>query len=138
MNKNGDVDQTAMKSCGPATQLSPRIFPKNCLSAVSVISEGAYKARVSIFSHLGAVVHHSEQHFGYCGELEDNNRLRRDGYASFLVWNQKDLSGRYVGSGVYIWKVRYKLDDGSTRTDIYKQGIVRSDEPLPECAAPGP
>jgi hypothetical protein len=106
------------------------------MSAVSVISEGPYKARVQIFSNLGEFVHASEQQFGYCGEMEDENRLRPGGFASFLIWNQKDLTGKYVGSGVYIWRVLYRMQDGTSRLEDYRQGIARGVNPSVNCAVP--
>ena len=55
---------------------------------------------------------------------------------SWLVWNQRDLDGGYVGNGVYVWKVRYDAIDGGNTipTAVYKQGIVRSVEPELDCA----
>ncbi|MBF0431779.1 MAG: chitobiase/beta-hexosaminidase C-terminal domain-containing protein [Fibrobacteria bacterium] len=110
------------------------VYPGNCLSAVQVFSKEKYIAEVIIFDHFGKVVYTSVQRFGYCGELENSLRRTSNGLVSWLVWNQKDLDGSFVGSGVYIWKVRFTSTDGK-HTSVYRQGIARSSDPQQGCAA---
>ncbi|MBF0433061.1 MAG: fibro-slime domain-containing protein [Fibrobacteria bacterium] len=109
-------------------------FPDNCLSSVQIFSTDSYVAEVVIFDHLGKFVHQSTQYFGQCGELENHYRRSPQGLMSWLVWNQKDLQGQYVGSGVYLWKVKFTTSAGQ-HTMVYRQGIVRAGtEPESSCA----
>ncbi|MBF0433164.1 MAG: hypothetical protein HQK83_17930, partial [Fibrobacteria bacterium] len=109
-------------------------FPENCLSTVKIISTDAYMAEISIFDHLGKFVHQSVQYFGYCREMENHHRRSPSGLQSWLVWNQRDPGGDYVGTGVYIWKVKFTTNAGQ-HTAIYRQGVVRSyDNPTEYCA----
>ncbi|MBF0432053.1 MAG: fibro-slime domain-containing protein [Fibrobacteria bacterium] len=109
-------------------------FPDNCISTVQVFSTDGYLAEITIFDHLGKFVHQSVQSFGKCGELDNQSRRTARGLQSWLVWNQKDLAGNFVGSGVYLWKVKFNTSAG-THTAIYRQGIVRSGvEPEDGCA----
>jgi hypothetical protein len=111
-------------------------YPSNCLSTIRVNSKDKYIAKISIFDHLGKFVQSLEQRFGYCGELENPRRETPQGLASWLVWNQKDRNGRYVGSGVYIWKVEFITPDDRFM-ELYRQGIARSVEPEEGCATNG-
>ncbi|MBF0431921.1 MAG: chitobiase/beta-hexosaminidase C-terminal domain-containing protein [Fibrobacteria bacterium] len=109
-------------------------FPDNCLSTVQVFSDAAYRAEIAIFDHLGKFVHQSVQYFGQCGELDNRYRRTSRGLQSWLVWNQKDQQSNYVGSGVYIWKVKF-LTSAGVHTAVYRQGIVRAGtNPAPACA----
>ncbi|MBF0432690.1 MAG: hypothetical protein HQK83_15510 [Fibrobacteria bacterium] len=110
------------------------VYPDNCLSTVQMFSTDAYTAEVAIFDHLGKFIHQSVQTFGYCGELDNHNRRTSQGLQSWLVWNQKDLQGQYVGTGVYIWKVKFTTSAGS-HIAVYRQGIVRAgSEPQGGCS----
>ncbi|MBF0431924.1 MAG: hypothetical protein HQK83_11630 [Fibrobacteria bacterium] len=109
-------------------------YPDNCLSSVQIFSADAYRAEVAIFDHLGKFVHQSVQYFGYCGELDNPNRRTSRGLQSWLVWNQEDAMGIVVGTGVYIWKVKFSTSAG-IHTAVYRQGIVRAGgDPLGNCA----
>jgi len=136
MNEDGLIDERAAENCHPVKDPNPapRPFPVNCLSAVGVYSDAAYTAQVGIFDNLGKFIQASTQTFGFCGELEDPNRVRPGGYASFLIWNQRDAKGILVGNGVYIIKITYKFQNGNFRTEVFKQGIIRGIEPEPDCA----
>ena len=90
-----------------------------------------------IYDHLGKFVHSSIQRFGKCGELDNILRNRSEGWLSFLIWNQRDLDGKYVGNGVYIWKVTFKSPGKPAETKIYRQGIARSEPPRRRCAISG-
>ncbi|MBF0431920.1 MAG: hypothetical protein HQK83_11610 [Fibrobacteria bacterium] len=108
-------------------------YPDNCLSTVQIFSTDAYIAEVAIFDHMGKFVHQSVQYFGQCGELENPYRRTSRGLASWLVWNQKDMQGTLVGTGVYIWKVKFSTSAGA-HTTVYRQGIVRAGvNPLGSC-----
>jgi len=136
MTDQGVIDEAAQEACNdqaPEAQ-SLQIYPENCLSTVYVFSEGAYIAHISIYDHLGKFVHSSVQRFGYCGELKNTLRNRPEGWLSYLVWNQKDNDGKYVGNGVYVWKVKYESPDYPPFTAFYRQGIARSVPPAAACA----
>ncbi|MBF0431696.1 MAG: hypothetical protein HQK83_10480 [Fibrobacteria bacterium] len=109
-------------------------YPENCLSTVEVFSKEKYTAEITIFDHLGKFIHSSVQYFGYCGELQNKERRDPKGLRSWLIWNQKDLEGKIVGSGVYLWKVQFNTTAGK-HTGLYRQGVVRSGaEPAINCA----
>ncbi|MBF0432693.1 MAG: hypothetical protein HQK83_15525, partial [Fibrobacteria bacterium] len=125
LKKNGTVlspDATCMS--GAAESAAQEAYPDNCLSSVQVFSTESYVAEISIFDHLGIFIHQSVQYFGQCGELENKNRRTPQGFMSWLVWNQEDLQGQYVGTGVYIWKIKFTTSAGQY-TEVYRQGIVR-------------
>lgn len=44
---------------------------------------------------------------------------------SFLHWNQESDEGRKVGTGVYIWKIKFIFDDGHVETRTLKTGVKR-------------
>jgi hypothetical protein len=96
---------------------------------VVVIAEVPYIAKINIYDHLGKFIHSSTQRFGFCGELDNQDRAQAGGYLGWLVWNQKDEHKKLVGSGVYLWKVKFHYTTtGETRNIIYKQGIARITE----------
>ena len=43
----------------------------------------------------------------------------------FLHWNQRSDKGRLAGTGIYIWKIFFKFEDGHKETRIIKTGIYR-------------
>ncbi len=90
-------------------------------------------AEITIFDHLGKFIHSSIQRFGYCGETVNPERRTPKGLVNWLVWNQKDLDNKLVGSGVYLWMVRFVAPSGII-SEVYRQGIVRSDRPGNACA----
>ncbi len=136
MTEDGKIDEEAQNTCNALNtpNPAPRVFSQNCLSAISVISKDSYTARINIFDHLGKYIHSSVQKFGFCGELDDANRIQPGGVLNFLIWNQKDVKGDYVGSGVYIWQVVFELSNGKKQIATYKQGISRGETPAPNCA----
>ncbi|MBF0431018.1 MAG: chitobiase/beta-hexosaminidase C-terminal domain-containing protein, partial [Fibrobacteria bacterium] len=109
-------------------------YPSNCLSAIQIFSRDKYIAEINVFDHLGKFIHSSVQRFGYCGELENTKRKTSQGHVNWLVWNQKDVQGEYVGTGVYIWKVIFRSPEDSREIE-YRQGIIRSTPPNKGCAA---
>ncbi len=136
MDQYGKIDENAWMTCADGIETTaPMNFQPNCLSSVVVISDGAYIAQIEIFDQFGKFINTSTQRFGYCGELENPNRAHAGGYLSFLVWDQKDINGHYVGSGVYLWRVSFQYKEGlAARTVTYRQGIARSQPPIPGCA----
>jgi len=97
------------------------------LSAISVKATMPYTAEVYIFDRIASYVTHFKQEFGYDGEMEQSIRgnsgdLFRQGY---LHWNNRSEKGRKVGTGVYIWKIFFKFEDGHKETRIVKTGIYR-------------
>ncbi|MFC1585676.1 chitobiase/beta-hexosaminidase C-terminal domain-containing protein [Fibrobacterota bacterium] len=137
LQEDGTIDMRAQQTCGPQDDdHEPVTFPENCLSTVVVWSDGPYTAYITIYDNLGKFVHSSVQGFGNCGELE--NPVRRntsqEGVVSFLIWNQKDNKGAFVGSGVYVWVVTYVSPGKPDQEAIYRQGIARSTPPEESCA----
>ena len=97
------------------------------LSAISVKATKPYTAEVYIFDGIASYVTHFKQKFGYDGEMEQAIRgkpgdLFRQGY---LHWNKRSEKGRKAGTGVYIWKIFFKFEDGHKETRIVKTGIYR-------------
>ena len=97
------------------------------ISAISVKSSMPYTAEVYIFSAIATYVTHFKQKFGYDGEMEQSIRgnsgdLFKQGY---LHWNNRSEKGRKVGTGIYIWKIFFKFEDGHKESRIVKTGIYR-------------
>ena len=97
------------------------------LSAISVKATMPYTAEVYIFDGISTYVTHFKQKFGYDGEMDQSIRgkpgeLFRQGY---LHWNKRSEKGRHAGTGVYIWKIFFKFEDGHKETRIVKTGIYR-------------
>ena len=97
------------------------------LAAISVKATMPYTAEVYIFDGIASYVTHFKQKFGYNGEMEQTIRgkpgdLFRQGY---LHWNKRSEKGRKAGTGVYIWKIFFKFEDGHKETRIVKTGVYR-------------
>jgi len=97
------------------------------LAAISVKATMPYTAEVYIFDGIASYVTRFKQKFGYDGEMEQTIRgkpgdLFRQGY---LHWNKRSEKGRKAGTGVYIWKIFFKFEDGHKETRIVKTGIYR-------------
>ncbi len=97
------------------------------LAAISVKATMPYTAEVYIFDGIASYVTHFKQKFGYDGEMDQSIRgkpgdLFRQGY---LHWNKRSDKGRKAGTGVYIWKIFFKFEDGHKETRIVKTGIYR-------------
>ncbi|MBF0431645.1 MAG: thrombospondin type 3 repeat-containing protein, partial [Fibrobacteria bacterium] len=132
---SGRIDEKKQKNCEVTAEQTVVDFPMDCLSAVMILSEGAYTAEVYINTHLGQFIHSSVQRFGYCGELKNAERVQNSGlYASYLVWDQRDPDGDLVGSGVYIWRINLKTEDGKEVIIEKRQGIARGVTPSGHCA----
>ena len=97
------------------------------LAAISVKATMPYTAEIYIFDGIASYVTHFKQKFGYDGEMDQSIRgkpgdLFRQGY---LHWNKRSDKGRKAGTGVYIWKIFFKFEDGHKETRIVKTGIYR-------------
>ena len=136
LTSEGEIDEQAQLSCTETSNQTVQPIPFNCMSKVRVYSQVGYTAKVDIFDNLGKVVHTSTQRFGLetCkADIENPDRIQPAGYLSYLVWNQRDLDGQFVASGVYIWRVAFTFVDGSVQQSNYRQGVVRDSEPQVGC-----
>ncbi|MBQ3715204.1 MAG: VWA domain-containing protein [Fibrobacter sp.] len=97
------------------------------LSAISVKALSPYTAEVYIFDGIASYVTNFKQKFGYDGEMDDPARANPDNRSKlgFLHWNQRSDKGRRVGTGIYIWKIFFKFEDGHKETRVVKTGIYR-------------
>jgi fibro-slime domain-containing protein len=100
-------------------------IPEN-ISAIQVISNEPYVARISIYDNLGNFLRSSVQSFGYKGELQNGLRNVPGGLRSFLVWDTKDKSGQPAGNGVYVWKVLFQFRGGKQDVQYTRTGILRT------------
>ena len=97
------------------------------LAAISVKATMPYTAEIYIFDGISTYVTHFQQKFGYDGEMDQSIRgkpgeLFRQGY---LHWNKRSEHGRLAGTGIYIWKIFFKFEDGHKETRIIKTGVYR-------------
>ena len=97
------------------------------LSVISVKAMSPYTAEVYIFDGIATYVTHFKQKFGYNGEMEDPARGNSSDPTrlGFLHWNQRSENGRRAGTGIYIWKIVFKFEDGHKETRIVKTGVWR-------------
>jgi hypothetical protein len=97
------------------------------VSAISVKTLSPYTAEVYIFDGIATYVTNFKQKFGYDGEMEQSIRSKSDDRTkqSFLHWNQRSDKGRRVGTGIYIWKILFKFEDGHKETRTVKTGVYR-------------
>lgn len=89
----------------------PSTLPKS-ISAVQVVTRSAYVARIRIYDRREELIRTFDQMFGFHGELDNPHRMVPNGVVSYLVWDNKDASGRTVPSGVYLWRVQLLPDSG--------------------------
>ena len=111
---------------GSAWELLP-----DSLSAISVKSSMPYTAEVYIFDGIASYVTHFKQKFGYESETDKTNRslaIDASKQLGFLHWNQRSEKGRKVGTGIYIWKIFFKFEDGHKETRIIKTGVYRKNK----------
>ena len=97
------------------------------ISAISVKTMMPYTAEVYIFDGIATYVTHFKQKFGYEGEMDQPNRNDPTDHSKlgFLRWNERSEKGRKVGTGIYIWKIFFKFEDGHKETRTVKTGIYR-------------
>ena len=110
-----------------AEQKTPQPFPDN-ISAVQVITSGAYKAQIHIYDNLGHFVRYMEQSYGMNGEDKNPWRASEKGQLSFLVWDLKDKDGQLAGQGVYVWKVNFNFIEKNTKSEVRftRTGVMRN------------
>lgn len=98
------------------------------ISSVQVFCKSSYKASIYIYDATGHFVNHFDQEFGYDGEMDDDIRFdkKSNTIISYLYWDQHAKDGRKVGTGIYIWKIKFKFDDGYSETYTLKTGIRRN------------
>ena len=81
------------------------------VSAIRVETRMDYKAEVAIFDNIGIAVAQFD--------LENNEGFGR------IEWDQRTFADRRVGTGVYIWKIRFVFADGHRETRFIRTGIRR-------------
>ena len=84
---------------------------EDTVSAISVETRMDYKADVTIFDHIGHAV----------AQFDKKN----DEGTGHIEWNQRTFENRLVGTGVYIWKIRFVFADGHKETRFIRTGIRR-------------
>ena len=84
---------------------------RDTVSAIKVETRMSYKAKVIIFSNLGNVV----------AQFNSKN----DDGISLIKWNQRTFDNRLVGTGVYIWKIRFLFADGHEEDRSIRTGVKR-------------
>lgn len=96
-------------------------------ASIRVETRMAYDAAVSVFDNMGHVVSQFKHSFGKHGEKEDDAYVSDENatFVSFIRWDTKTLEKRLVGTGVYIWKINFKFEDGHTEWRTIKSGIRR-------------
>ena len=81
------------------------------VSAIRVETRMDYKAEVAIFDNIGIAVAQFD--------LENDEGFGR------IEWDQRTFADRRVGTGVYIWKIRFVFADGHRETRFIRTGIRR-------------
>ena len=97
------------------------------ISAISVKTMSPYTAEIYIFDGIATYVTHFKQKFGNNGEMDDPARGNSSDPTKlgFLYWDQRSENGRRAGTGIYIWKIIFKFEDGHKETRTIKTGIYR-------------
>ncbi|MBR3670443.1 MAG: VWA domain-containing protein [Fibrobacter sp.] len=97
------------------------------ISAISVKTMSPYTAEIYIFDGIATYVTHFKQKFGNNGEMDDPARGNSSDPTKlgFLYWDQRAENGRRAGTGIYIWKIIFKFEDGHKETRTIKTGIYR-------------
>lgn len=97
------------------------------ISAIKVESALPYTAYIYIFDGISTLVKTDKQKFGSKKEMASSirgNSINRS-KIGYLSWDQRSNDGRKVGTGVYIWKIVFKYDDGYKETRTLRTGILR-------------
>ncbi len=115
--------------------VAPMLFESQCNASLVIGSykqEGSYSTTIYVYDHLGQFIYTWSQHFGVCGEFENEYRKEQSGIDGYflndLVWNMKDHAGRKVGSGVYYWRIVNTFDSGYTTKITTSMGVARQNE----------
>lgn len=110
-------------AAGSGETTLPTAMPVS-ISAVQIVTGSAYVAHVRIYDRRNALIREFDQRFGYNGELANPSRSVPGGYLSYLVWDNKDASGKTVPSGVYLWNARLFTGAGTETTMAVKTGYI--------------
>ncbi len=96
-------------------------------ASIRVETRMAYDATVSVFDNMGHVVSQFKHSFGKHGEKEDDAYVSDENatFVSFIRWDTKTLEKRLAGSGVYIWKIKFRFEDGHVEWRTIRSGIRR-------------
>lgn len=103
-------------------------FPYTCFSSVQFESNDPLQIEVTIFDQFGQLIWESSVEFGKCGELKNKQRKGNFGQYGWLAWPLKDKQGNFVKSGVYIWKIDMRDQNGKTWTQYHHQGVTHLSE----------
>lgn len=97
------------------------------LSVIKVASIMPFKVDVIIYDGLSNVVASFTRVFGEKGEMKEKIRENAQNRAKtgFIHWNNRSDKGRLVGSGVYIWRIKFKFKDGHSEFLRVKTGVKR-------------
>lgn len=100
------------------------------ISSIRVWTIAPYHAFVTIYDGLSNVVTSFEKDFGFKGEMEQEIRGNEKNHykVGFLGWNQRSSEGRKVSTGVYIWRIDFKFDDGHSEFRLLKTGLKRRND----------
>ncbi|MEO7426878.1 MAG: hypothetical protein ABI036_16950 [Fibrobacteria bacterium] len=110
----------------PGKDASRRSVLPPDISTIQVISTGEYIADISIYDNLGNFLKSFQQAFGYRGELSNQERAAKRGWASYLVWDMKNAKGQKAGQGVYVWKVVFRFKVGKQEIRYTRTGVMRN------------
>ncbi|MCQ2049488.1 MAG: hypothetical protein MJZ22_00530 [Candidatus Saccharibacteria bacterium] len=96
-------------------------------ASVRVETRMAYDAFVTVFDNMGNVVAQFKHSFGKNGEMEKSAYEFEEHatYESYIRWDTRTLENRLAGTGVYIWKIKFKFADGHAESRIVRSGIKR-------------
>lgn len=99
------------------------------LSTIRILTVSAFTADIYIYDNQGHFVNHLTQKITD-KELENEirgNTSKREKLA-FLYWDQRSNKGRKAGTGIYVWKIYFKFNDGHAEIRTLKTGIKRNAE----------
>lgn len=98
------------------------------ISCLKTETRFAYTADILIFDAQGHYITTLKQEFGKHGELEDSRRENEHNETkyAYLYWNQRSSEGNIVGTGVYIWKIKFTFADGHKESRTIRTGVRRT------------
>lgn len=97
------------------------------ISSVRFQTIAPFHAFITIYDGLSHIVTSFQKDFGHKGEMEQEIRGNDKNHykVGFLKWNQRSSDGRKVGTGVYIWRIDFKFEDGHAEYRILQTGVKR-------------
>lgn len=99
------------------------------LSTIKILTISAYTADIYIYDNQGHYVNHLTEKIT-SEELKNSlrgNSSKREKLA-YLYWDQRTENDRKVGTGIYIWKIFFKFNDGHAEIRTLRTGIKRNSE----------